>query len=947
MMALGPIAFTAPALLWALLALPVLWWLLRAVPPAPVLRRFPGVALLLGLADRESVTDRTPWWLLLLRALAVAALILAFAGPVLNPATRTAQEGPLLIAVDAGWPGARDWPRRQERMAELLEEAGRAGRAVAVVALTEPGAGAPVFRPAADWADRIVGIVPRPWLPDPEALMAWAETLGETAFETYWISDGPEWEGRADLLAALQARGPVTVYDSATPVFALRPPVFSGQDLSLGVVRMGQSTEAEITVSARGPDPGGVERELARATARLAEGETETEVVFDLPAEVRNRLTRFEILGQRTAGATALADDALRRRQVALVASREGFEGLDLLSQLFYLRQALAPSADLIEGGLDSVLRARPDVIVLADVARVTEIERDELLDWIEAGGLLLRFAGPRLAASDLGRSVEDPLLPVRLRAGGRSVGGAMSWGEPRALREFAEESPFAGLRVPADVTVSAQVLAQPDPELAGRTIAALADGTPLVTRRAHGAGQIVLFHVTANAEWSTLPLSGLFLQMLERLAIATRPAGPDAAEVAGTNWRPEMVIDGFGTAQSADRLAAVPGARLAPALAGLATAPDMPPGLYAGLSRRVALNVAGPETLLAPAVWPADVPVEGPGMAAEMALKGWLLGIAMLVLLADVIATLLLSGRLSGGALQRRAAGLAGAAVVAALALGASAPAALAQEAEAQAAAEAAAQLPPDDRLALIATRDVVLAHVLTGDTRLDQTVEAGLRGLSAGLFARTSVEPAAPVGIDIERDEIAIFPFIYWPITDATPRPSDAAYVRLNTFLRTGGMILFDTRDADITGLGIGSPASRRLQEIAAGLDIPPLEPVPADHVLTRTFYLIQDFPGRHTGPVWLEAAPPDAVQVEGMPFRNLNDGVTPVVIGGNDWASAWAINAQGRPMMSIGRGSGGERQREMALRFGINLIMYVLTGNYKSDQVHIPALLERLGQ
>jgi hypothetical protein len=68
---------------------------------------------------------------------------------------------------------------------------------------------------------------------------------------------------------------------------------------------------------------------------------------------------------------------------------------------------------------------------------------------------------------------------------------------------------------------------------------------------------------------------------------------------------------------------------------------------------------------------------------------------------------------------------------------------------------------------------------------------------------------------------------------------------------------------------------------------------------------------------------------------------------VIGGNDWAAAWALDESGAPMVPVGRGYAGERQRELALRFGVNLIMHVLTGNYKSDQVHVPALLERLGQ
>jgi hypothetical protein len=159
---------------------------------------------------------------------------------------------------------------------------------------------------------------------------------------------------------------------------------------------------------------------------------------------------------------------------------------------------------------------------------------------------------------------------------------------------------------------------------------------------------------------------------------------------------------------------------------------------------------------------------------------------------------------------------------------------------------------------------------------------------------------------------------------------------------------MIMFDTRDADSARFGSGSPEGQRLQAIARSLDIPGIERIPPDHVLTRTFYLLQDFPGRYASrDIWVEAAPLVTEQTEGVPFRNLNDGVTPVVIGGNDWARAWAVDEYGDRMFPVGRGQAGERQREIAYRFGVNLIMHVLTGNYKSDQVHVPALLDRLGQ
>jgi hypothetical protein len=936
MSVLGPLGFTAPWLLVGLLALPVLWLILRAVPPAPIRRRFPGVALLLGLTDREAQADRTPWWLLLIRLLAVAAVILAFAGPVLNPRAERGGSGPLLVLLDGSWADARDWEARMERVGALLAEAGREGRPVAVAALTAPPeAGLPPFRDAATVAATLPSVAPRPWLPDAEAHAAWAGALeaAEGGFETVWLSDGLAREGRDAVLRAAQDRGAVTVIQQPRTVVALLPPAWEEGAIRLTARRTPTGPASEVPVTAIGPDPAGVERQLASATLAFAAGAGEAVVDLALPAELRNRVTRFELTGQRSAGAVALTDDALRRREVGLVAGGAGgAERLDLLSPLHYLREALAPNADLVEGTLADVVAANPDVIALADVATLAEGEREAVTAWVEGGGTLLRFAGPRLAASDLSRAEEDPLLPVRLRAGGRTVGGAMSWGEPKALAPFAEGSPFFGLPVPADVTVSAQVVAQPDPTLAERVAAQLQDGTPLVTRKPLGEGQVVLFHVTANAEWSTLPLSGLFVQMLERLAVSSRAAPPTAAELAGTLWVPQAALDAWGRLAPLDTQPGVPGERLAEGRAG----PDLPPGLYAGGERSLAVNAVAGDLALAPAPWPASVAVEGLSVAREVDLKGPLLALAVLLLLADAIASLALSGRLRGPR-----AGVAAALLLALLLPGLPAGAQEAPQTD-------PATDPEAEAFALAATSEVVLAHVLSGDPEVDRIAQAGLRGLSQTLWQRTAIEPAAPMGVDVETDELSFFPLLYWPLTPETPIPSRAAYEKLNRYLATGGMILFDTRDAALAGIGSSTPEGRRLQAIARGLDVPPLEPLPPDHVLTRTFYLIRDFPGRHASPeIWVEAAPPDAAQAEGMPFRALNDGVTPVVIGGNDWAAAWAIDDWGAPLLPVGRGMAGERQREYALRFGVNLVMHVLTGNYKSDQVHVPALLERLGQ
>ena len=323
---------------------------------------------------------------------------------------------------------------------------------------------------------------------------------------------------------------------------------------------------------------------------------------------------------------------------MALVGDARTTEGQSLLSPLHYLRQALAPSADLVEGGLADVLPAAPDVVVLVDAA--PGAQADALADWVDEGGLLIRFAGPRLAAQET--LADDPLLPVRLRPGGRDAGGALSWGEPRAIAAFPTDGLFAGLSIPADVTVRAQLLPEPDPELPDRTLVQLADGTPLVTRAPFGEGQVMLVHTTANAEWSNLALSGLFVGMLDRMVQSARrsPAEPaDPAEAA--HWTAELVLDGFGRPREPEGLAPVP----APDFAA-GPGPLAPAGVYAAAERRAALNAGGGP--LVPAAWPGAT-VEATGTAPGTPLGGWLLALAGMLLAADALGSALIAGSRRG----------------------------------------------------------------------------------------------------------------------------------------------------------------------------------------------------------------------------------------------------------------------------------------------------------
>ena len=216
--------------------------------------------------------------------------------------------------------------------------------------------------------------------------------------------------------------------------------------------------------------------------------------------------------------------------------------------------------------------------------------------------------------------------------------------------------------------------------------------------------------------------------------------------------------------------------------------------------------------------------------------------------------------------------------------------------------------------------------------------------------LAQRTALEAGDPIGLDPARDELSFYPLIYWPIVPGAPKPTREALEHIDAYMKQGGTVLFDTRDAleapPTAGGASQGPGMQALRAILSSLDIPELEPVPREHVLTKTFYLLKEFPGRfNSGQLWVEALP--AVNEDEPASRpaRAGDGVSSILITSNDLAGAWAMRQDGQAMLPLV--SSEPRQREFAFRAGVNIVMYTLTGNYKADQVHVPALLERLGQ
>lgn len=908
---LTALGFANPLALWGLAALPVIWWLLRFTPPRPQTVRFPPLRILLQLRSEEESPDKTPWWLLLLRLALAAVLIVAVAQPLLRKnASLRPNSGPLLLIVDDGWAAAKSWPKRLEALQSILTQAD--GRVV-TMATTTPGVQPADLRSVSAGNALTIArtLQPQALGTDRLALLEQIKSQQVKASSITWLSDGLDAGSAQTFVGALTALYgsdlTTLILEKGDTPLVLAKPTVEGGDINVAVLR---NDNAATTAKVQATASNG--RILAEAPVNFNQAKTTT-VKLELPLELRNEIQSISIVGENHAGARQLLDDRWRRKTIAIQTGVSQEEAQPLLSPLHYVKNALEPFAEIKQPATSTDLKADLEaglsMLILADIGKIPQDVHDPILQWIEKGGVLLRFAGPRLA------STTDDLMPVRLREGDRNLGSALSWETPQVIQTLSDKSPFGGIAIDSQIKISRQVLAEPDTALAEKTWVSLADGTPLVTAAPKGKGLIILFHVTANADWSNLPLSGMFVDMLQRMVDLAPNAGSNTAVTARPEDAPSftsrLLLSGTGELVApTTKLSAIPQDVFERSKAS----PKTPAGLYVRGGQERAINLDLTAADLKP-ILGLNLEKVTPPQTTNLAPYFFIAAAALFLL--DSVAALLL-----GGGFMRRA-GQSTAALLLPIALLVS--------------VVPLNHAHADDQSAMQATLQTRLAYVKTGDVDIDQTSEKGLNGLGLIMADRTSAILGDPVGLNIETDELVFYPLLYWPVTESAGAPSAAALARIDAFMKNGGTILFDLRD-NSAGFGSVSATGEALKRILANLDIPPLETVPVDHVLTRSFYLLNSFPGRYTdGALWVEA--------QNAETASKSDGVSGIIIGSNDYAAAWALDDRGQPLNALIPGD--DRQRETAFRVGVNIVMYALTGNYKTDQVHIPALLERLGQ
>ena len=650
----GPITFVSP---WVLLGLGSLgiWFLMRSMPRKPELVTLPTVRFLEDLPDDEQTPKDMPWWQKLMRVTTLAMVITGMAGPEFNPDEPFDGNGPVVLAVDNDWASANNWSAVSAEMQDIIASAERDHRQIYILSTAAPDDDMPfhILGPmsAEDAKKQVQSVTPRPWGSDHiGAIDALDQIKTNADSPVFWLNNGLEDKGAKEFAEKLKELGSLTVIQQ-TPEdmpFLVMEPKIEGNYIITKVLRANTQGDRNLILTAS--DQGG--NALAQEEVKFKSGEADAQVIFELPAEMRNQLAKISVENINTAGSVVLLDEKSRHRPVGVIRSDNTSSSQSLLNESTYVRSALSPHTNLYQGSVDDLLERSLSVMIMTDGVQLDEEQEDKIQQWVENGGTLLRFAGPRLAAQE---DQDDELLPVQIREGDRTLGGGIARNKAATIAPFEEGSPFFGLETDDNIVIKRKVIAEPGLETEEKTWATLSDGTPFVTGARAGDGWVVLVHTTANTNWSNLPLSKLFIDMMRNVVAHSQGIAADVDEIGGS-FEPIKLLDGLGQLSSQTGNAQ---ALTKEDMQEGNIAPEHPPGIYGHGGIRYAHNLASAINVLDPLE--KDELPDGTKLREfskeghEVDLKPALLAAALTIALADMLVLLGQQGQLSSSAFRRR----------------------------------------------------------------------------------------------------------------------------------------------------------------------------------------------------------------------------------------------------------------------------------------------------
>ncbi len=893
------IGFINPYALWGLLSIPIIYYVVRSFPPAPKTFEFSSIYLLKSFNTKITTKSNCPLWLLIFRIFLILLLIAYYSKPYLDKSKINKDIENYVVYTDLGWSLASEWNKYKNTIHNIMLEANTLKKNFYLVNNSDKENNDYMrFSTTKNLFAYFEKNTPNPWQINTENLL---ENLNKLKFKKnsryFYIFSNYDIQSikKRNIIKDIREKHPdLKIINLVKSVRLIEEPIINGEKIQIKVKRFGELTKSNFVLKITSYSG----QIVLSKTYEFADKSTTTTINEKFPISVINQLKKIEIIGERHAAATFFFDDFHKKKEIGILLEGKSYEKSPFLSPVYYIEKALNKENKIIFGKLDKLLDSKVNILIFPDKGEINTKLSKNLEKWLSSGGLLIRFSGPKLAKkSSKFLTTDNKNIKIRF------MGGTLSQKNTIGIEDFPNNSIFRDLIIPKDIIIKKQLLLDFKNETSSNILASLKDGTPLVSSKDYGKGKILLFHFTANNDWSNIPMTSLFVDMLARATLLNQIDEINSFKEVNIKYQ----INGFGELEKTDKIIK---SRDSFALRSSFPNKRNIPGIYENEELSIAFNLAGKVDTK----FFEDKDFYNRKTSDEFSksvydLSNILLFLFLIISALDILVSSLLKNNINLFKIMKNKMSIINLFILFIL-------------------------LSKFNYLeANNLANGTYLAYVKNKDQKINEISYRGLLSLSKALDRRTSISPKGVEEINLSEDDIYYFPIIYWPTGKELTKLVPKIKIKIKNYLNNGGIILFDA-SAFFKDISLGKKNKyREITKYFEQISLNELTPISNNHTLSRSFYLLNNYPGRWDRGTLLV----DSNSI------NTNDGVSSIILGFNDWASAWAFDDNNFPLFPVV--PGGERQRELAFRVGINVIMYALTGNYKNDQIHSKSILNRL--
>lgn len=894
---LNNVTFQNPEYFVFLLIVPILWKYFKEGPDRPVLKKFPAIILIAQNTSSDSTPIKKNYLNLLLKTLLVFLITVLLA----NPSEKKDFKTKPLIIIDNGWDSGPGWEKINKGINQFLESKKSNTFTIFPTVASNKNKFNYLFeKKEFEIREYLKGIKPLALKPNYILLSKELPNFVQDDTKIFWFTNHYMNKEKKAFYDSIKSKN-LKIYSSSKEDFPIILSLLSQEDniYSFGLINMNKDLD-NFFIDCYDIKQRIIIRQKVSQDKIKYDEQNFGNFSVEIPKEKNDLIYYFKISNSKSVSSVAIKSNYVKKKKIGLVQTNFQDNDNEYFRANFFVRKALESNYDLKSLPLDQLLSPNKSLIISDDFDTTFFGFEERILQWIGEGGTFLKFAGDKFLSHAENNQLSSVLGIIPITKKVISVDGELSFKRNLSIAQISGKSPIRDFEIPKKIKINKYIeIPKNIDNLKLKFWVKLDNGAPLITQRPYEKGNLILVHLPANNEWSNISLSIFFPDLLNKIIQISR--GINAEEVQQI-FKPLKILDALGNLVEPriDTLNLDSKIFMDSKLTR-----DNPPGLYKNELGFHGLNISDYLQNEYDYIYlPKEIIIDDFNSNSSFEIKNFLVLLCLLVFVCETLVNFLGRDFLKFKYFNPLK-------VMFLILIVFSPNIVFANE-------------------KLDYLGQTKLAYIQTGVEEIDRINYEGLREISSYISSKTSAILGSPIGLDLEKDEIDYFPIIYISLIKNAKNLNDISLGKLQNFINSGGILLFDCK-ASFESLFV-EDCLILFKKHYKNLDISAFKKLTSESTLSKSFYLLNSYPGRKNEMVYIA-------------YNNQinNDKVLSIVIGNNDWTGAWAKDANNSFLLPLFEND--KEQRDLSFRFGTNIVLYSLTGNYKSDQVHIPEILKRM--